>query len=387
MGKKILFILLGIVSMYTIMAQENEVHQLIDELREQYAPDGRVALFQIKATECGDTLVLEGVTTSAEAKEALLAQVMEVAPLVDDQTRLLPDAALGDKNWGVIYNSVGTIRGEPRYGAEIVTQTLLGTPVRILEKRGGWTRIQTPDRYIGWINGSVQPLTKELLDESMNHPKIIVTAHSTRSYVAPDNPSLPVSDLVAGDLLRLLTVSDTHYRVQYPDGREAFVKREDALPEEEWRATIELTGERIANHALQYMGVPYLWGGTSPKGLDCSGFTKQVYYMHGVVLARDASQQVLQGELVDEAGDFRDALPGDLVFFGTPATDENPRERVVHVGIYLGDKRFIHASDYIRINSFDPDDPLYDAFNTNRYLRTKRLIRNGKALGGAILNK
>jgi cell wall-associated NlpC family hydrolase len=115
--------------------------------------------------------------------------------------------------------------------------------------------------------------------------------------------------------------------------------------------------------------------------MDCSGFTKQVYFMHGIILDRDASQQVRNGRLIDEAGDFSEALPGDLVFFGTKATPENPKERVVHVGIYIGERRFIHASDFIRINSFDPADPLYDAFNTNRYLRTKRIIGEGNGEG------
>jgi cell wall-associated NlpC family hydrolase len=106
----------------------------------------------------------------------------------------------------------------------------------------------------------------------------------------------------------------------------------------------------------------------------CSGFTKQVYFMHGVILARDASQQVLYGKLIDDSGNFDEVQPGVLVFFGSKSTPENPEERVVHVGIYIGDKRFIHSSDYIHISSFDPDDPLYDAYNANRYLRTKRII-------------
>ncbi len=99
-----------------------------------------------------------------------------------------------------------------------------------------------------------------------------------------------------------------------------------------------------------------------------------VYFLHGVILSRDASQQVLYGKLIDETGSFDEAQPGDLLFFGSKATEDSPKERVVHVGIYIGNKQFIHASDYIRVNSIDPPSPLYDKFNANRYLRTKRII-------------
>ena len=118
---------------------------------------------------------------------------------------------------------------------------------------------------------------------------------------------------------------------QYPDGRKAFVKSKTRGGRQ------VVIGHRVdgrkyrqQRHAVE--GRSILMGGTSTKGLDCSGFTKQVYFMHGIVLSRDASQQVMQGLLVDETGDFSNARPGDLVFFGSPATEENPIERVVHVG-------------------------------------------------------
>jgi cell wall-associated NlpC family hydrolase len=122
------------------------------------------------------------------------------------------------------------------------------------------------------------------------------------------------------------------------------------------------------------MGIPYLWGGTSSKGFDCSGFTKTVYFLHGVIIPRDASQQALVGKLVDETGDFSKLQPGDLLFFGEKATEQNPKERVVHVAIYIGNKRFIHAGNPIRVNSLDPSDELYDAHNATRYLRAKRIV-------------
>src|SRR5690554_1415329 len=373
--RKVAFVIcLWIFSTLYGMGQHSDIQQIIEAVQLKYAPDRRVELFQVKALQQNDTLVLEGETTSRPAYEEILSHARKVSAVVKDHIRLLPDEKLGEEVWGVIYNSVGTLRAEPRYGAEMVSQALLGMPVRILEQKGGWRRVQTPDRYIGWINGSVTPLSKEGLQHLLKQPKVIITALTARSFTDSGEEALPVSDLVAGDMLVVKSAKKGFYQVDYPDGREAFVKRSDAMKVPDWLKQRRLTGESIVQTAKQLMGVPYLWGGTSTKGLDCSGFTKQVYFMHGILLARDASQQVLYGRLIDERADFSDALSGDLLFFGSKATADNPQERVVHVGIYLGDKRFIHASDYIHISSFDPADPLYDAFNTNRYLRTKRII-------------
>ncbi len=374
MGKAAGIIFLWIFTTLQVMAQNSDIQQIIAGLQEKYAPDGRVELFRIAASLENDTLVLCGETTSREAYGELLAQVRLSSVQVSDHIRLLPDKAPGDEIWGIIYNSAGTLRAEPRYGAELVSQALLGMPVRILEQQGGWRRVQTPDRYIGWMNGSVKPMTDVQRQQYLKLPKVIITSLHTRSFADTRKEALPVTDLVAGDMLVVQSTKGGFYQVQYPDGREAFVKKTDAMKVSDWLKKNRLTGERIVHTAKQLTGIPYLWGGTSVKGMDCSGFTRQVYFMHGVILARDASQQVCYGRLIDEAGDFSEALPGDLVFFGTKATVENPKERVVHVGIYIGDRRFIHASDYIRINSFNPADPLYDAFNTKRYLRTKRII-------------
>lgn len=374
MGKTTGFIFLWIFSTLLCMAQERDMQQIIEALQEKYAPDRRVELFQIAASQQKDTLVLRGETTSRDAYEELLVQAQKTSARVKDHVRLLPDKALGEKIWGIVYNSTGTLRTQPRYGAELVSQVLLGMPVRILEQKVGWRRVQTPDRYIGWINGSVEPVTDAERQQYLKLPKVIVTSLYTRSFVDDGKEALPVSDLVAGDMLVVKSAKGPFYQIQYADGREAFVKKTDAMRVSDWQKEIRLNGESIVHTAKQLLGVPYLWGGTSVKGMDCSGFTRQVYFMHGILLARDASQQVCYGRLIDNTGDFSEARPGDLVFFGAKATAENPKERVVHVGIYIGNRRFIHASDFIRINSFDPVDPLYDAFNTNRYLRTKRII-------------
>jgi cell wall-associated NlpC family hydrolase len=123
------------------------------------------------------------------------------------------------------------------------------------------------------------------------------------------------------------------------------------------------------------MGIPYLWGGTSTKGVDCSGFTKTIYLMNGLIIPRDASQQVHAGELIDNAKNWDMLEAGDLLFFGSEATSTSSR-RVVHVGMWIGDNEFIHSSRQVRISSVDPNAENYDQYNTNRYLEARRYIGN-----------
>jgi cell wall-associated NlpC family hydrolase len=274
---------------------------------------------------------------------------------------------------GIIDVSVANIRYAPSYEAEMATQAILGCPVKILEQKRGWYKVQTPEGYSGWTSSPLTILNKTARNDWETSPKIIYLPHFGFSYSKPDDTAQSVSDLVSGAILKLTGSAKSYYCVAYPDGRTAYIPQKNCMPLEKWKQSRSLTGKNIVNTALTFMGIPYLWGGTSAKGMDCSGFTKTVYFLNGVILKRDASQQITAGAVVDTATGFEQVQPGDLLFFGRKATDSQP-EKIIHVAISLGGAEFIHASGSIRLNSLDPNSPIYDDYNHNRFIRAKRMI-------------
>lgn len=361
------------------LAQEEtvpaEVLGIGQDLKARFAPDKRVALFDVDYSLAGEKkLLLRGVTTSGEAKDELLSSLKERGYEVVDSLRLLPDEkALDGKTYGIINLSVASLRIQPDYSSEMMTQALLGMPVRLLE-RDGWYRVQTPDDYIAWTHRvSVLPVTRKELTAWNRAEKVVVTSHYAFVYSQPDRRSQTVSDVVAGNRLKLEGTKGGFYRVSYPDGRQGYVEQSAALPEREWRKDLKQDAASIIRTAYTLMGVPYLWAGTSSKGVDCSGFVRTVLYLHDIIIPRDASQQAYVGQHIDIAPDFSNLEPGDLIFFGRKATAER-KERVVHVALYVGGKRFIHSQGDVHVSSFDPQDELFDAYNLGRLLFAVRVL-------------
>ncbi|MFV0266991.1 MAG: NlpC/P60 family protein, partial [Draconibacterium sp.] len=271
---------------------------------------------------------------------------------VVDSIRILPGEQLGEQVWGLVTLSVIPMRKTPDYAAEMVSQTLMGTPIKLLDKEDGWYRIQTPDQYIGWVNGSgIVSLSQSELNNWKASNRYIFTQISGSVLEAPKADAAPVSDLVLGCIFEAGQQTNGFMQVKFPDGREGFVPTADCALFSEWEA-ITPKVENIIASAKKLLGRPYLWGGTSTKGVDCSGFTKTAYYSQGVMLARDASQQALYGEQLDIT-DFQ-FQPGDLLFFG------RSKERITHVGLFIGNDRFIHSSGRVKINSFNPEDEDYE---------------------------
>ena len=373
----ILFLLLIISS--NILSQDSttmkKVNSIIKEVKEKFAPDKRVAIFNLETTESENKIIIKGETNLPEAKSELLKLINEPDFNIDDQIEILPSEKLGEKKFGVINLSVANFRSKPDHSAELVTQALLGTPAKVYKKgEDGYYLIQTPDNYISWLDDDgFTFMTETELNEWLSSPKIIYTKAYGFSYSEADEYSQTVSDLVEGNLLKLIDEEGNFYKVNYPDGREAYIKKDEAKPFNNWYKSLNPTGQTILNTAYRFMGIPYLWGGTSTKGMDCSGFTKTVYFLNGIILARDASQQVNTGELVDTKDGWENLKASDLLFFGKKATD-NKKERITHVAIYIGDGDFIHAAGRVRINSFNKNKPYYSQYRDNAFIRAKRIL-------------
>lgn len=353
------------------------------DVKTERAPDGRSKVFSYTLEKQGQQYVLKGKTTDMQAKEALLAKLAEKKITFTDSSTLLPATELGEKLYGVATQSVINFRTGAGYAAEAATQVMMGTPLQLLEKEGGWSRCITPEGYIAWVSsGSLHEMNKAEYDAYTAAPKVIVTAQYTTLTEAPQAGSQMVADAVWGNILLDLGKQGAMQKVALADGREAYLPAAQVEPFDKWLTSRNPTADNIIATAKQFIGIPYMWGGTSVKAVDCSGFTKTVYFLNGLILARDASQQCYTGEEVDikeytENGkhtleSLKNLQKGDLIFFGRKATAEK-KERATHVGIYIGEGIFIHSSTRVRINSLLPEASNYYG-NSNTLLRAQRML-------------
>lgn len=353
--KRFLLSITFIVVMITIMAK-TPIDGIIDKVRTQYVPDKRVSIYEVEASRQSNGAVqLTGKISDPKAFQALDKSVksQRLVPVVNE-TELLPQ-----NDFGLINLSVASVRTSPKYSSELSTQTLMGMPVRLLEEKDGWWRIQCPDNYIGWVWGaSITPKTEEEMEQWRNTPRLVVTSlYETQAYDAPDtqSPRHRVTDLVPGNIVEgdISKAINGKVEITLPDGRKAWADASALTSIEQWAAQ-EFDPRVILDTAYSMEGAPYLWGGTSPKATDCSGLVKVAYLANGYILSRDASQQATTGtKLASE--DWKNYKPGDLLFFG-----EKPGGRVTHVGIYDSDGNFVHCAGRVHRSSLDPKSPLYN---------------------------
>jgi len=339
----------------------------VAEIEKATIPDKRLEFLQVEAVKQGDKWEVKGDTTVAAARDGILEAARAVFGnrLGKVELRVLPDSSLGEKTEALIRVSVAPMRRTPRHSAEMVDQVVMGTPVRPLKEEGSWLLIQTPYRYLGWVEKlMVTRLTQAELSAWTTGPLARYSRPSGTVWAHFDETE-PVCDIVLSCVVRPGPMQGGLTAVILPDGRKGFLPPDSLSP-------FTVAGHHKPNPAdvvrlaLQLRGIPYLWGGNSTKGFDCSGFTQTVFGMNGVALPRDADQQAALGTKVESSADFSNVKAGDLLFFG--------KDRITHVAISLGGARFIHASGDVHIKSLAPHDKDFDSERRDNLQFIKRVL-------------
>ena len=249
--------------------------------------------------------------------------------------------------FGICNLAIIPVRLDPSDRSEQVTQLLFGEHFTILEQQAKWSKIKIAfDNYEGWIdNKQYQDITEKQF-KTLNESPIVLSSDLIEFISNPKNELLPIS---IGSSLSFLNDDSINISNFLFEG----IKTCGVKPK-----------SNLVKTAYMYMNAPYLWGGKTPFGIDCSGFTQMVYKLNGYHLLRDASQQATQGEVLSF---IEESEPGDLAFF------DNEEGNIIHVGIMLDNNYIIHASGKVRIDRLDHLG-IYNA-ETNRHTHKLRVIK------------
>lgn len=350
-----------------------DLSHLIDSIGIVWVPDLREGIYDVQLVSSEPGFVLKGETTVPEAKDAIIGVLGKNGVDFLDSLTVLPESGLAANPWGLVTVSVCNIRFTSSYDAEMVSQATMGTPLKIYKQEGGWLLVQTPDMYLGWVDSDAIAL-KSIEEHSLwKTSERLLYSQKTGDIFSDRSKKKPISDIVAGCIVEIAGTGTEGFDVRLPDGRPGYIPAANAIRLENISAGVLPTPENLVASAESFMGIPYLWGGTSAKGFDCSGFVKTVYFLNGIILDRDASQQFQNGIRIRARREsFPDSLKaGDLMFFGSL---QRGRPQARHVGMYIGNSEFIHCSGMVKINSLDSTRADFSRSRRDTYLGARRII-------------
>ena len=254
--------------------------------------------------------------------------------------------------YGIITLPLVPLRENDDERSELFSQLLFGECVEIIETRERWLFVRNlPDNYRGWVDRKMVHILSVSEEERIaNVPKyyVRVPVLVCKETTSNANLFLPGGSILHTDLTDRFKIDNETY----------------SMTRSEVNLNEKATGQKITDSARQYLNAPYLWGGKSIMGIDCSGLVQVVFSMVGIQLMRDASDQVESGEVIDF---LSEAKPGDLAFF------ENQDGRIVHVGILLNTHQIIHSSGWVKIENIDSQGIISE--QTGAYTHKLRIVK------------
>lgn len=327
----------------------DEAREIVTATISNVAPDRRTVVAEIEVADSAGHIIVTGKSSEQYLRDSINSALKHAGIETIDRISLLPT-----DRWAQVRIPVACIRAGKGHPTEMVSQAIMGTPMRLLEDTGEWQRIQTPDGYIGYMNiSSIATKNDIQMEDWRNAPRLVVTSPTEAKVYADAQSSEPretITELVNGSIVEGTLDGNGHrVKILLPDGRNGWVDRENMTPIETY-AQQDFDIDLIMNTAYRLMGTPYLWGGASTKSVDCSGLIKVAYLANGIILMRDASQQIFTG--IKIAPEDTDSLQaGDLLFFS-----HSPEGRIGHVAMYDKDGRYIHSSGRVKVNEMRDDD-------------------------------
>ncbi len=307
------------------------IDSVLDRVRDEHAPDPRLSVFDVEVDEDGPVLSVVVVTSEAAAAEAIQRSLgdLESAELRILVVRLPRED--GKSGHALVTAAIAPMLAYPTISAAHVSQALMGHRLLVLRQIGRWLQCRARDGYLGWVHRGYLKRVNEAQArdwEIGNEGEVCLSLGASVEVEA-----CPVARLPWGAHV----VREKDGLVRLPGGATGEAIG-DLLPMTQQSERFPARGESLVETANRWIGSPYLWGGTTPAGIDCSGLVQALYRTHGIELPRDSDQQANAGTPIEPGDDFAALEPGDLLFF-----EEEPG-RITHVALSTGGAGIIHSS-------------------------------------------
>lgn len=302
------------------------------DVRRTLVPDPRIEVFEVRIRPGRSRPLVSNVTTVPAAAAAFRSRLEEAGLDADITTRILPDPDLEPRTEALARAPIVPVYRRPTLGSHLMTQYVLGTRLTLLSRRGRFFRIRGEDAHVGWVHRGY--LTR-------GEPGWALAWERAEGGDPVVSLGAQVNDSADRVLARLpwgaRVIQQAGGRILLPDGRDGHVASGEVVQADRLWDRFPSRAESVGRTARRWLGAPYLWGGVTPHGVDCSGLVQAVFWIHGVALPRDSDMQAALGADIDPGEAFQGLRAADLLFFA-----EN--RRVNHVALSLGGSEIIHAS-------------------------------------------